>query len=519
MSILSELRGGVEALESRAALAVDADALLGLMRGLGSDDVIEVVSCASAVKNLADLIVTVGAGVIAERSSRAQGQRGIAAVRGHKNPASFVQAITGGTRGDAARAVRLGESLLDGADGADGGASGAGGPAVVTVVAQPGGLAEPVRPWHEPLRRALLGGGLTLAQHDAIMRGLGQPPEFAVEVGGGSGDAESARATAREVWSLAAAQLVADAPLIPAEELARRARQMRDVLDPRGAEERFAASFADRSFRRWTDADGRRHGHITFDDEAAAWFDAIEAAALRPRRGGPRFVASDEAEEAARLQKDPRTNHQLVYDLFLGMVRAGALADAADVFGARQPGVRMIAVQDAVGPRDAVGRLLGVAHLEDGGDALPGSVLDRQLCESGTVTVTVDACGNPLDVGREQRLFTSKQRIALAIRDGGCLWPGCTVPASYCEAHHCDHWGEHQGNTDIYRGILLCRFHHLTLHNGGWVIRRDGQGEFVLHPPLDRGAPVPLLSRSAVRWAWDPPPERRRWRDTDTLVA
>ena len=313
---------------------------------------------------------------------------------------------------------------------------------------------------------------------------------------------------------LAASALVAEAPGIEVEELARRARQVRDALDPVGTEERHSRRFEARTFRTWTDADGGHHGRIDFDDEGFAFWNSVIASALRPRRGGPRFMTDDERAASEELIADQRTNDQLAYDLVTSVFRAGALASASDVFGARQPGVRMVVVRDAVGPRDAFGRLRATGHLEDGGDALAGSVIDRALCDVGSVEVTVDSCGNPLDVGKEQRLFTARQKIALAVRDGGCLWPGGRVPASYCEAHHSEHWAE-GGRTDTESGVLLCRFHHMLLHNAGWRIRRERRGPFVLHrPPGMPGEPVVLGSKSAVRWAWDPPPPEARvgWR-------
>ncbi|MBY0689422.1 HNH endonuclease signature motif containing protein [Microbacterium marinilacus] len=150
----------------------------------------------------------------------------------------------------------------------------------------------------------------------------------------------------------------------------------------------------------------------------------------------------------------------------------------------------------------------GVGHLEDGGDTLPAAAVAQAVCGVGTVDVTVDSCGNPLDVGREHRLFTPRQRIALAVRDGGCVWPRCTMPASYGEAHHIDEWAAHGGRTDVDRGVLLCRYHHMSLHHRGYRIRRDGTGPLMLHPP--EGPPVELRSRSPLRWRWEPPPDRVR---------
>ena len=181
-------------------------------------------------------------------------------------------------------------------------------------------------------------------------------------------------------WTLAAEGFIGEAASLTVEELAKRARTVRDMLDPVGAEERFDRRYEARSFRMWIDADGQHHGRIAFDDEMGLWVRALLDAALRPRRGGPRFVTDDERAAAEDLIADPRTNEQLEYDLLMDLLRAGALATAPDVFGARQPGVRMLVVKDAVGPRDAFGRLLAVGHAEDGGDTLPGSVIDRALC-------------------------------------------------------------------------------------------------------------------------------------------
>ena len=54
-----------------------------------------------------------------------------------------------------------------------------------------------------------------------------------------------------------------------------------------------------------------------------------------------------------------------------------------------------------------------------------------------------------LDVGRARRLFTKGQRLAMAARDGGCTWPGCSAPPtrrsparSRCLASRCSAWTE-----------------------------------------------------------------------------
>src|SRR5690606_5113505 len=133
-------------------------------------------------------------------------------------------------------------------------------------------------------------------------------------------------------------------------------------------------------------------------------------------------------------------------------------------------------------------------------EAVPGEFIDRQRCISGIVPVTLDQAGSPLDVGREERLFTTKQRIALAIRDGGCRMPGCDRPPSYTEAHHLNERAADGGRTDIADGILLCRHCHMLIHNNGWRISRTGARYFAVPPPpVDRERrPIPLPSKSPL---------------------
>jgi hypothetical protein len=282
------------------------------------------------------------------------------------------------------------------------------------------------------------------------------------------------------------------------EELASAARTIRDLLDPDGATRRFEERFHARGFRMWTDRDGRHRGTIDFDDEMAAWVRVILDTALRPRRGGPRFVDPAEQARADTLAADPRSNDQLAYDLLTDLLRAGALTDTETVFGSRQPGLRIVATAHT--HATALAGQPAVAILEDTDTTLPGWVLATRSCDTGTLPVTLDPAGNPLDLGREQRLFTARQRLTLALRDGGCRWTDCDRPASYCEAHHIDPYSQ-GGRTDIDRGVLLCRFHHMQLHHGRWHITRHGRDDFVLHPPGDRPG-IPLPQRLARRYAW-----------------
>ena len=50
------------------------------------------------------------------------------------------------------------------------------------------------------------------------------------------------------------------------------------------------------------------------------------------------------------------------------------------------------------------------------------------------------APSQPLEVGRSSRAVQATQRAALAVGDGGWVFPGCARPLAWCEAHHLRHW-------------------------------------------------------------------------------
>jgi hypothetical protein len=108
----------------------------------------------------------------------------------------------------------------------------------------------------------------------------------------------------------------------------------------------------------------------------------------------------------------------------------------------------------------------------------------------------------PLEVGRATRVVQPGQRMALTVRDRGCVFPGCDRPLAWCDAHHLWHWVD-GGPTDLDNLALLCRAHHRTVHEGGWHLARgpDGRctatpgqragptGDDDLPPPPDRPEP------------------------------
>ncbi len=168
-------------------------------------------------------------------------------------------------------------------------------------------------------------------------------------------------------------------------------------------------------------------------------------------------------------------------------MQLAAGADPGALFGDRRPAVRIL-----VSAND-VARGAGAAQLEGSSASVSIDTVERHICATGSVTVVFDSHGQPVNVGRSQRLFTSAQRLALSARDGGCRFAGCDRPPSWSEAHHIVPWSR-GGPTDIANGILLCRHHHLLVHNAGWGITRQGSDYFLVAP--DGGDRIPMPSRS-----------------------
>jgi hypothetical protein len=83
--------------------------------------------------------------------------------------------------------------------------------------------------------------------------------------------------------------------------------------------------------------------------------------------------------------------------------------------------------------------------------------------------VIFDGPSQPLDVGRRTRVVPPAIRTALAVRDRGCVHPGCDRPPPFTDAHHIRAWID-GGATSLDNLVLLCRTHHRLLHEGKWEL-------------------------------------------------
>lgn len=117
---------------------------------------------------------------------------------------------------------------------------------------------------------------------------------------------------------------------------------------------------------------------------------------------------------------------------------------------------------------DALTADLATAGLLGTEDRISASEARRLACQARMIPVVLGGDAEILDLGRTRRLYSKAQRKALRIRDERCRAEGCTVPATWCEAHHRKPWllG---GRTDLADGVLLCGFHHHRAHDDKYV--------------------------------------------------
>ncbi len=124
------------------------------------------------------------------------------------------------------------------------------------------------------------------------------------------------------------------------------------------------------------------------------------------------------------------------------------------------------------------------------GEPITAGELRRLACDAGLLPAVLGGPSEVLDVGRERRLITAAQRVALTLRDAGCVFPGCDVQATLCHGHHVIPW-EAGGPTELSNLVLLCPHHHNLVepsktgpNEKRWEIRIGADGVPELLPPV-----------------------------------
>ena len=131
----------------------------------------------------------------------------------------------------------------------------------------------------------------------------------------------------------------------------------------------------------------------------------------------------------------------------------------------------------------------GQSVLEEGG-RVSAETSQRLACDASRVVMRHDPDGRVTEVGARTRSIPPALRRALQHRDRGCRFPGCGLP--FGQGHHIRHWA-HGGPTTLSNLALLCRRHHRAVHEEGYGVERQSDGELSFRTPDGRLLPdVPL---------------------------
>jgi hypothetical protein len=265
------------------------------------------------------------------------------------------------------------------------------------------------------------------------------------------------------------------------DELAKLADKLTDCLNPDGD-----FSDVDRARRRGItigkqDLDGMSpiSGYLT--PEARATIDAVFAKLAAPgmcNSADETPCVSGTPSEPA-IQGDARSAGQRNHDALLASARALL---ASGELGQHNGLPASIIVTTTLRELEASS---GKA-LTAGGSLLPMSDVIRLAGHAHHYLAIFDK-GKALALYHTKRLASPAQRIVLYAKDRGCSYPGCTVPANLCEAHHCNPYAINPV-TDVNDLALVCGPNH-KLAEQGWTTRKNQRGdtEWIPPPHLDRG--------------------------------
>lgn len=207
--------------------------------------------------------------------------------------------------------------------------------------------------------------------------------------------------------------------------------------------------------------------------EVAAQLQTIFDAQLSPA------VAFDDpitAADAPLIVRDERTRPQKQHDALAAALGVAASSGILPTLGGYAP--TLVVSVDA----DDLVAGTGFAHAQGCDQPVSTLVARHVACAGAIQRVVTGSDGRIVAIGTEERVFNRYQRRAIALRDGGCVIPGCGVPAGWCEIHHVT---EHArgGPTHTDNGVLLCWYHHRFLDRIGWQLRMNSGVPEVKAPP------------------------------------
>jgi hypothetical protein len=304
-----------------------------------------------------------------------------------------------------------------------------------------------------------------------VARALGALPRLAEALARGEISYSKARALTRVATAETEERLLAVGRAGTAEHVERIVRGWRK-LDAQAEAREAARQHASRSLHVYPNGDGtvRIRGRLTA--ESGALLVQALAAARETLYQGRR----DRGPET-----DPPRMEQQQADA-LALLAETALHHGIDP-GAPGERYQVVVHVDAEVLADA--DQPGQSVLEDG-TRVPAGTSQRLACDASRVIMRHGPDGRVVEVGARTRTIPPALRRALHHRDRHCRFSGCGV--RFGQGHHIRHWA-HGGPTILSNLAMLCRRHHRAVHEDGFRMHRDPDGELRFHRPDGRSLP------------------------------
>ncbi|QDY89637.1 DUF222 domain-containing protein [Arthrobacter sp. UKPF54-2] len=251
---------------------------------------------------------------------------------------------------------------------------------------------------------------------------------------------------------------------------------------------------------------GLQHLEIFATTEQFEHLLTVMNTATNPRTGGG-TAGNEAADGFVPNQLDRRSRPQKHLDGLVGGCKVAMASGGLPAAGGLRPQVMV-----TIDYRDLLERLTRLTDTEEAatldgtGDAggpgtgpfgftgtgtmaftgpVTAATIRKIACDADIIPVLLGSEGRVLDIGRTTRVFPPHIRKAITARDQGCTFPGCTIPAPWCEAHHITYWSR-AGTTSTDNGTLLCSHHHHLIHKEQWTIQpRNGIPWFIPPPHID----------------------------------
>jgi 5-methylcytosine-specific restriction endonuclease McrA len=242
---------------------------------------------------------------------------------------------------------------------------------------------------------------------------------------------------------------------------------------------------------------------------------------LAPEVGAVLVQALAAAREAlyqrARGQNDPAGGEDVSAETStMAQQQADALALLAETalhhgIDPGTPGERYQVVVHVDAPVLADPDASGESALEDG-THVSAETSRRLACDASRVVMRHGTDGRVVEVAARTRTIPPALRRALHHRDRGCRFPGCG--RRFTQGHHIRHWAQ-GGPTTLSNLALLCRRHHRAVHEEGYQLDRQPDGELRFRRPDGRVLPeVPM----ACQVPGDPVRSMRARHEAEGLV-